>query len=126
MEFLILEDLDELILSIIDEGLSLLGDNPKKMMWLMLENEYGFSRPNIPKDLTGFLATLQSIFGLGYSFLDSVFKTLLQKAVSDKLNEAGSFAECINYLRRNQVSSVSTTKVSFSILDNCLAKDNST
>ena len=83
----------------------------------MLEQEYGFSRENIPKDLTAFVGVLQSIFGLGYSFLDSIFKSLLEQEIGEKLEVNSSFVEYVQNLRRNEFSNNSVKEAS-SILEN--------
>jgi hypothetical protein len=108
---------EDLILSIIDNGISSLGEKPKKMIISMLEQDYGFTKENITKDLTAFLGVLQSIFGLGYSFLDSIFRSLLEKATGEKFEDVGDFAECVSYLRRNQAVTFSVQQGNLTTLD---------
>ena len=95
---------DELLSSIIVQGIETLGENPAKLLWAMIEQDYGFTKENMLKDLAAFLEVLQGIFGLGYLFLDSIFKSSLEQATSEKIEATGSFIECVSFLRRNQPS----------------------
>ena len=108
---------EELIFSIIDNGLSVLGEKPKKMIFSMLEQDYGFTKENIAKDLTEFLGVLHLIFGLGYNFLDSIFKSLLEKATGEKFEGVSDFAECVSYLRRNHAITISVQEDNLTTLD---------
>jgi len=101
---------DALIISIIDDGVSILGKKPTDMIWSMLETDYGFNKANITNDLTAFVGVLRSIFGLGYSFLDTIFVNLLAKATAEKLEAVGDFVQCVSYLRQNESANVSTQK----------------
>jgi hypothetical protein len=88
-----------LILSIIEKGLDSLGDNSKKAIWCCLENDYGFSRTSIPENLETFQSVLEKIFGLGYSFLDALFRKYLQDATGENLQGYESFVESVQALR---------------------------
>jgi len=88
-----------LILSIIEKGLDSLGDNPKRAIWYCLENDYGFSRTSIPENLETFQSVLEKIFGLGYSFLDALFRKYLQEATGENLQGYESFVESVQALR---------------------------
>ena len=99
-----------LIISIIDDGISILGEKPTNMIWSMLETDYGFNKDNINDDLTAFIGVLRSIFGLGYSFLDTIFVNLLAKATAEKLEAVGDFVQCVSYLRQNKSANVSAQK----------------
>jgi hypothetical protein len=101
---------DALIISIINDGISILGEKPTKMIWSMLETDYGFNKDNITEDLTAFIGVLREIFGLGYSFLDTIFVNLLAKATAEKLEAIGDFGQCVSYLRQNESANVSTQK----------------
>ena len=94
------------------------------MVFSMLEQDYGFNKENITKDLTAFLAVLQSIFGLGYSFLDSIFVSLLEKATGEKFEDGGDFAECVSYLRRNQAVTFSVQQDNLTTLEQYMPVEN--
>ena len=91
-----------LILSIIEKGLDKLGNSPKSAIWYCLEKDYGFTHETIPENLKGFESILQKIFGLGYSFLDALFKQYLQDATGENLEGYRTFAESVEALRFKQ------------------------
>jgi hypothetical protein len=93
---------NRLILSIIERGIDTLGDDPKKTLWLCLENDYNYTQENIPENLEAFQQVLQKIFGTGYSSLDSLFKLHLQERTGEDLQGYASFVECVKALRNKK------------------------
>jgi len=91
---------DEIILGAIDKGLSALGDNPKQALWYCLERDFKFNRNEVPENLEAFEETLKNFFGLGYSFLDLLFRQYLQDATGEDLHSYKTFADCIRGLRK--------------------------
>jgi hypothetical protein len=90
---------DNLVLEVIDRGLDTLGASGKKAVWFYLEQDPSFEREKVPENLENFEKALRSLFGLGYNFLDSIFRIDLEKTVGQNLRENGSFPECVSYLR---------------------------
>ena len=69
---------DEIVLDVIDKGFSALGESPKRAIWYYLEKELKFARHQVPENLDAFEGALQKFFGLGYNFLESLFRQQLQ------------------------------------------------
>ena len=90
---------DSLLLSIIDDGLDALGESGKKAVWFYLQQDPNFSREKIPQNLESFEKALQNLFGLGYDFLESLFRRDLQDATGKDLSKKRSLSECVSYLR---------------------------
>jgi hypothetical protein len=93
---------NRLILSIIERGIDTLGEDPKKTLWLCLENDYNYTQENIPENLEAFQHVLQEIFGAGYSSLDNLFRLQLQETTSEDLRGYASFVECVKALRNKK------------------------
>ena len=91
---------DQMVNDIIEKGLNSLGESPKNALWFCLEKDFGFNRQKVPETLEAFQQTLQKFFGLGYSFLDALFRNYLSEATGEDLGNYSSFADCINFLRK--------------------------
>lgn len=89
---------DLLVLMAIDKGLSALGDSPKKALLFYLEKDFGLDWQEIPKNIATFEEVLKKFFGLGYNFLDSLFRQSLQEASGVNLQSYRSFADCVSCL----------------------------
>jgi len=95
---------DEILLNVIDRGLAALGGGAKQALWYYLEKDFNFPPQNIPKNINEFQNALQKFFGIGYSFLDALFKQYLQEATDESFEKNHSFAECVNYLYANKTA----------------------
>ena len=97
---------DEIVLKVIEKGLNALGESPKQAIWFYLEREYNLDRKKVADNLTTFEEGLQKIFGMGYSFLSTLFRQYLEEATGKNFNDCASFAECVNnlYTKRNVIS----------------------
>ena len=91
---------DELVIEIIDKGFSALGDSPKQAIWYCLEKDFKLERQKVPEKLEAFEETLKRFFGLGYSFLEGLFRQNLQEATGEDLQCYKSFAGCVRGLRK--------------------------
>ena len=91
---------DGLILEVIDRGLSSLGERPKQALWYCLEKDFKFNHSKVPENMEAFEETLKDFFGLGYRFLECLFRKYLQEATGEDLKNYKTFAECVNVLRR--------------------------
>ena len=89
---------DLIVLKAIDEGLSALGDSPKKALLFHLEKDFGLNWQGIPQNVEAFEEALKKIFGLGYNFLDSLFCQSLQETTEVDPQSYRSFAECVSCL----------------------------
>jgi hypothetical protein len=90
---------DETVLEVIDKGLSALGESPKQALWHCLENDFKLDREKVPAHLEVFEQYLQNFFGLGYRFLNSLFKNYLGEATGENFAGCQSFSDCVNWLR---------------------------
>ena len=95
---------DEIVLQIIERGFDALGESPKQAIWFCLEEKFGFNRKKVPENLADFQAALQKIFGLGYSFLDVLFRKYLEEATGEKFHNCASFAECVSLLQSREAA----------------------
>jgi hypothetical protein len=91
---------NEIILEVIDKGLSVIGNNAKQALWFCLERDFKFDRSKVPENLEAFEGTLKGFFGLGYSFLDTLFRQYLREATGEDLQSCETFAECVRVLRK--------------------------
>lgn len=89
---------DKVILEVIDRGLAALGESPKHALWYCLEKDFKLTRQNIPRNLEVFEKSLQGFFGLGYNFLEDLFKNYLSEKTGETFSSQ-SFTECVNLIR---------------------------
>jgi hypothetical protein len=101
---------NELIIRVVDKGINALGENSAQLLWTLLEKDYGINKNEIPENLPVFLEALQRIFGLGYSFLDSILQTLLQQSTGENLKGCKSFAQCVAELRNKTPAEIQEKK----------------
>jgi len=93
---------DEIIINVIDKGLDTLGASAKQALWYYLEKDFGFGRQKSPSDIDAFQDALQKFFGIGYSFLETLFKQYLQEATGETFPAGLNFAACVHYLYANK------------------------
>ncbi|MDH5450178.1 MAG: hypothetical protein OEX77_04635 [Candidatus Bathyarchaeota archaeon] len=109
-----------LLLNAIDEGLSALGESPKRVVYFYLEKKFNINRREIPDKIEDFVEALEKIFGLGAKFLQIlIIKQLYQKIEKNlEWNEEQTdltFTEYIvaarrSYLKKTQVQVQYSTK----------------
>ncbi|UCD39861.1 MAG: hypothetical protein JSV87_05505 [Candidatus Bathyarchaeota archaeon] len=63
-------DFQKLLLEAVDEGLSSLGDHPKKVIYFYLEKTFAIKKPDIPYKIEEFTAAIEKIFGHGAKILE--------------------------------------------------------
>lgn len=95
---------DDLILEVIEKGLDALGESSKQAIWAFLEKEFNVNRNDLPANIREFQKGLQNIFGLGYSFLDTLFRQYLQEATGKNFQNHESFVACVESLRLDSPS----------------------
>jgi hypothetical protein len=89
---------DEMVLDIIDKGLGALGESPKQAIWYYLEKDFKINRLKLLENFDAVEKAFQTIFGLGYSFLESLFLHQLHETTGVDLQGYKSFADCIRSL----------------------------
>ncbi|MEM1552588.1 MAG: hypothetical protein QXH03_07985 [Candidatus Bathyarchaeia archaeon] len=74
------KDFQKTFLEAIEEGISTLGETPKRATLYHLENTFKIKLEEIPKNLTEFQKALEKIFGPGASYLEKlILKKLYHK-----------------------------------------------
>jgi hypothetical protein len=92
-------EIDDIVIKAIDKGLSALGESPKQAVWYCLEKDFKLDRTKVPENLKAFEETLKKFFGLGYGFLDALFRVNLQQATGENFEGYKTFADCVQALR---------------------------
>ena len=90
---------NELVLEVIDKGLSSIGERPKQALWFCLENDLNIERQKIPENLEAFEQALQRFFGLGFNFLAELFVRYLSDALGEDFGANKNLSECVNLIR---------------------------
>ena len=109
---------DEMVLDIIDKGLSALGESPKQAIWYYFEKDFKINRHTLLENFDVVEKTFQMIFGLGYSFLESLFRQQLHETTGKDLQGYKSFADCVRSLR------MKTELVETPVVDSCFSPAN--
>jgi hypothetical protein len=78
-------DFEELLAEAIDEGLSLLGESSKQMVYFHLEETFKMSRKEIPYRIEEFIDAIEKIFGIGAKILEIQILKCLYKKVGNKI-----------------------------------------
>jgi len=74
------KDFDKLFIEAVDEGLGVLGESGRQMIFFHLEKSYSIKRHEIPRKPEAFAAGLEKIFGAGASVLEKlIVKSLYSK-----------------------------------------------
>lgn len=73
-------DFEELLMEAIDDGLSLLGESSKQLVYFYLEKNYKINRLDIPYRIDEFIDATERIFGNGAKILEiQMMKCLFKK-----------------------------------------------
>jgi hypothetical protein len=60
----------------------------------------------VPRNIETFEEALQKLFGLGYNFLDALFRQYLHEATGEKFQNCASFAQCVILLQTGVATEV--------------------
>jgi len=92
------KDFEKLFIEAVDEGLDVLGESGRHMIFFHLENSYSIKRREIFKKPEAFAAGLEKIFGAGASVLEKlIVKSLYSKlGLKYEDKEERAFAEYVN------------------------------
>jgi len=95
------KDFDKLFIEAVDEGLGVLGESGRQMIFFHLEKSYSIKRHEIPRKPEAFAAGLEKIFGAGASVLEKlIVKSLYSKlGIKYEDKEERPFAEYVNNLK---------------------------
>jgi len=64
------QSFERLLLKAIDDGLSSLGDSPKRVVYFYIEKKFNIKKRDIPNKIEEFVDALEKIFGFGAKFLE--------------------------------------------------------
>ncbi len=90
--------LKQVILEAVNEGLLILGESSRKAIYFHLQNIVSLKMEDIPENLETFKEGLEKIFGKGAETIEkSIVKTLHVKlGIEYKEKECSGFIECVN------------------------------
>lgn len=81
------KDFDKILLEAIDEGLDVLGNGGKYMVFFYLERNCSIKKRDIPKNPEAFIKGLEKIFGVGTSVLEKIILKRICSKLSLKYEE---------------------------------------
>ena len=92
------KDFDKLFIEAVDEGLDVLGESGRQMIFFHLEKSHSIKRHEIPKKPEAFATGLEKIFGAGASVLEKlIVKSLYSKlGLKYEDKESRPFADYVN------------------------------
>jgi len=83
------KDFDKFFIEAVDEGLDVLGESGRQMIFFHLEKSYSIKRHEIPKKPEAFAAGLEKIFGAGASVLEKLIVKSLYSKLGLKYEDKG-------------------------------------
>ena len=89
---------NELLLNVFERGLNSLGESPKNAIWFILEEQFNIDRQENPINVQKISFALEKIFGLGYTFLDTILKQNLEE-LTGKTFQKKNFLESVEFLK---------------------------
>ena len=94
---------EELLIESIDEGLSVIGESKKKIVYAYLERKFQMTRHDIPNRIEDFTKAIENIFGNGAKILELKIMKCLFNKVGYTLNYSNqknlTFIEYIKVIR---------------------------
>jgi len=94
-------NLNDIILAAVEDGLSSLGDSPKQAIIFHLETSFHIKKEYIPENLTEFTKALEGIFGPGASYLEKLILKHLYGKLGLKFEEKSwNFQEYIDNVKK--------------------------
>lgn len=96
---------EKLLMEAVDEGLSSVGESPRRAIYFHLERSFDIKKEEIPKKVEVFEDAIEKIFGFGADFLEIlIMKRLFEKiGGAFELKEASDFAfsEYVNMAKQH-------------------------
>lgn len=92
------KDFEKLFIEAVDEGLNVLGESGRQMIFFHLEKSHSIKRHEIPKKPEAFATGLEKIFGAGATVLEKlIVKSLYSKlGLKYEDKEERPFADYVN------------------------------
>ena len=85
-------DFDKLVLEAVDEGLKVLGESGRQMLFFHLENSYSIKKPDIPRKPEAFAEGLEKIFGVGSFIIEKLIIESLCSKLGLKYEEKRDYS----------------------------------
>jgi hypothetical protein len=95
------QDFEKLFMEAVDEGLKVLGESGKQMVFFHLQKSYSLKRDEIPKKPEVFITGLQKIFGAGAMVLEKIILETLNSKLEPKYRGKSSYtlADYLNHIK---------------------------
>jgi hypothetical protein len=95
------KDFEKLFLEAVDEGLKVLGESGKQMVFFHLEKSYSVKGDEIPKKPEAFIMGLQKIFGAGSAVVEKLILETLHSKLGLKYEGKGDYTltDYLNYTK---------------------------
>jgi hypothetical protein len=92
----------EILLAVVDESLSSLGDSPKQAILFHLECSFKIKKERIPENITEFTKALEKVFGPGASYLEKLIVKRLNEKLGLECEDAERWnLECVNDVKKH-------------------------
>jgi hypothetical protein len=91
-------EFDKLLVNVIDEALSSLGESVKQSIYFHIENKFHVARNDIPENLEEFQGGLEKIFGTGARFIEILIMKNLHKKIGLPLKMKSEQFEFVEYI----------------------------
>lgn len=95
---------DRLLMEAIDEGLSMVGESPRKAIYFHLEKSFNIKKKEIPDKVEVFEEAMEKIFGSGADFLEVLIMKRLYEKVGGELECADAsdfdFSKYVNSVKK--------------------------
>lgn len=92
---------NEALIEAVDEGLLILGESGREVVYFHLQHSYGLKKENVPENPEIFMDCLRKIFGLGAQVVEkSIIKILCRKLGIEYVeNKNYPFTRYLNYAK---------------------------
>jgi hypothetical protein len=95
---------ERLLIEAIDEGLSTVGESPRKAIYFHLEKSFNIRKNEIPKKVKVFENAIEKMFGFGADFLEVMIMKRLYEKIGGELELEDSsdfdFSGYVNIVKR--------------------------
>lgn len=101
------DNFEEILLEAIDEGLSIIGESAKKVVYTYLEKTFKMNRQEIPHRIDDYITSIEDIFGTGAKIIQIQTMKKLYKKVGYQIKQR---PEQKNFTFRDYISIVKLEK----------------
>ena len=109
---------ERLLMEAIDEGLSTVGESPRKAIYFHLENSFNVRKSEIPKKVEVFEDAIKQMFGFGADFLEVLIMKRLYEKIGGELELEDTsdfdFSKYVNIVKK-RLSGKEKPKLAFEV-----------